>query len=183
MRLNRVTLVYLISPPERFGICHSLKYPKSLRMKKQKKIIFAFHSSEISNSADKQKLSIIEIISKTEGIDILSLDLDLCISEYKEFSWERIALDASKVISVSSNPITNSFLIELCSQNGISFQHWDQAKLSPLRFVSDIQLAEDSYLNKITNLEMSFREKMHSLLFQEKKCNRPLVQFVPKPQN
>lgn len=157
------------------GTMRHLPFPEvpqvSSNEKAKKKIIFAFHSSEIRNSASKQEKSIIEIITKIEGIDILSLDLDLCISEYKEFSWERIALDASKVISVSSNPLTNSFLIELCNRNCISFQHWDRAKLSPLRFVSDIQLAEDSYLNKIRDLEISFRKKMHSLLFQDKKVD------------
>ena len=157
------------------GTTRHLPFPEipqaSSNERAKKKIIFAFHTSEISDHANKQKKSIIEIITKTEGTDILSLNLDLCISEYDDFSWERIALDASKVISVSSNPLTNSFLIELCTQNGISFQHWDQAKLSPLRFVSDIQLAEDSYLNKIRDLEISFRKKMHSLLFQDKKVD------------
>lgn len=183
-RLNQVYVDFLLDEIEpsfsnifnfTSGTIRHLPFPEIPQIpsneKVKKKIIFAFHSSEISDSANKKDKSIIEIITKIEGIDILSLDLDLCISEYKEFSWERIALDASKVISVSSNPLTNSFLIELCTQNGISFQHWDRAKLSPLRFVSDIQLAEDSYLNKIKDLEISFRKKIHSILFQDKKVD------------
>ena len=157
------------------GTTRHLPFPEipqaSSNERAKKKIIFAFHTSEISDHANKQKKSIIEIITKTEGTDILSLDLDLCISEYDDFTWEKIAPDASKVISVSSNPLTNSFLIEFCARNRISFHHWDRANLSPLRFVSDIQLAENSYLNEIRDLDVSFRKKMQSLLFQEKKAD------------
>jgi len=160
----------LLFNPETLG---HLPFPSMPQISSSKgtknKIIFAFHQSEMSSAGDERQKSTIEIIANTEGVDALSLDLDLCISEYKDFSLEKIGCEASKVISVSSNPLTNSFLIEFCAQNGICFQHWDQANLSPLRFISDFHLEENSYLKKTKRLGISFRQKISSLLFQEKK--------------
>ena len=132
----------------------------------EKHITFFFHSSELDSESVKSKKKLIDISSEVPNLVLRIVDLDLDFQAFKRFDWTNLFNSSSKVISITRNPLTNSFLIDHCSKNKIEFHAWEDARISPLRFSDNSLLKSHSYLANPANTA-STRSQLNTLLLKD----------------
>lgn len=130
---------------------------------KELSITFFYHSSEFSDLEIKNKVNLIEIISRIEGSNVELVDLDLNLNEFNDFSWKKLFECSSKIVSITGNPLSYAFLLHYSKKQKIHFQNWAEIKISPLRFIDPDSIFTNSYLNRI-QLPQSIRAQVTLLL-------------------
>lgn len=130
---------------------------------KELNITFFYHSSEFSNVEIKKKVNLIEIISRAQGSNVELVDLDLNLNEFNDFSWKKLFECSSKIVSITSNPLSYAFLLHYSKKQKIHFQNWAENTISPLRFIDPDSIFTNSYLNRI-QLPQSIRAQVTLLL-------------------